>query len=609
MRQAPRWGRRAQTFHIVALLVLTLLATSGFGPEGQGLPDLATAPAGGPKLDSSLAQMLGDESAPASVQIIAEADDISSVGAASAAVQAHGGAVEQQFDRLVQATVPVSALADLAGDARVRYVRPPLEPVPAAVESAGTLVIGAPEWHRNGLTGRGVKVAILDTGFDGYLELLGQELPTDAIVKSFRSDGEISGRSKDNHGTASAELVHDVAPGAQLYLVNFGTEVELGNAVDYLIAEKVDIISFSVGYFVTGPGDGTGTVNAIVDRATRAGVLWIVAAGNHAERHWVGPWIDETGDGFLNFEPGAQSNTINAPVDDMISLEMRWDDRFGASCNDYSLGLYDADFRLVASSNNEQSCRQDPVERVTYKVAKGGLHYIAVQLRRAEGRNLFHLFSRNQNLFVYQANRSLTQPADNPHVVTVGAVSIVDGTTVQGYSSRGPTDDGRIKPDLVAPDQVSTASRQRFLGTSASAPHVAGAAAIVKQASSGLTNAQLREFLVGHTTPIAERRPDNSSGFGRLKLGPAPQQGTSSAPIGEQLASIQGKYRSVFGYTPGFGGSTWQAYSPTAPPQANDLAELRVGFGYWVNATEAATITFGGHIWQLLPGWNLIGWY
>jgi subtilisin family serine protease len=161
----------------------------------------------------------------------------------------------------------------------------------------------------------------------------------------------------------------------------------------------------------------------------------------------------------------------------------------------------------------------------------------------------------------------------------------------------------------MAPDQISTVTRKNFLGTSAAAPHVAGAAALVKQASPGITNVQLKAFLIDHTVSIAERRPDNASGYGRLKMGPAPKQGPASAPISEQLASIQGKYRAVFGYIPGLNGSSWQAYSPTAPAQANDLTELRVGFGYWINATESATISFGGHIWQLLPGWNLIGWY
>ena len=90
---------------------------------------------------------------------------------------------------------------------------------------------------------------------------------------------------------------------------------------------------------------------------------------------------------------------------------------------------------------------------------------------------------------------SITEPSISPHVITVGAVHhspircsrllCPDGRLFI-YSSRGPTKDGRIKPDLTAPSHVSTSSYGRwtgdgrgrnpgFTGTSAASPHVAGA--------------------------------------------------------------------------------------------------------------------------------------
>ena len=96
---------------------------------------------------------------------------------------------------------------------------------------------------------------------------------------------------------------------------------------------------------------------------------------------------------------------------------------------------------------------------------------------------------------------------------------------VQKYSSQGPTADGRIKPDLVAPDAVSTATYGRlgFPGTSASTPHVAGAAALVLSAFPRMSGQQVRAYLESHALTLGRPGKDNTHGSGRLMLGPAPE--------------------------------------------------------------------------------------
>jgi MYXO-CTERM domain-containing protein len=61
----------------------------------------------------------------------------------------------------------------------------------------------------------------------------------------------------------------------------------------------------------------------------------------------------------------------------------------------------------------------------------------------------------------------------------VGAYTI-DDQTIASYSSRGPTEDGRTKPDVVGPTDVTTTTLgdEAFSGSSAAAPHVAGLAAL-----------------------------------------------------------------------------------------------------------------------------------
>ena len=411
----------------------------------------------------------------------------------------------------------------------------PLPPLMAAI-SQGTDVALATEWRWAGLTGQGVKVSVLDLGFLGYTNRIAAgELPTTVITRSFVGDGsELAfwGRPATPHGTACAEVIHDIAPDAQLYLVNFDDEAGWAAAVDWLLVQKVNVISFSGGWPLGGPGDGTGFLADKVRAVRDAGVLWVNAAGNAAQQHWMGEWHDndpEGTDGWHNFGPTDGTNEITVTDKLEIIIGLRWDDPWGHSANDYDLFLFrdnDGSLTEVARSEIVQDGDDEPLEVLIYVAPSPGVYHVAISKQAGAVTRTLELFSYYQTFHYQTAASSLIVPADSPGSLTVGATYWQEDTLEQ-FSSQGPTRDGRAKPDLSAPDGVSVSTEWYaggFYGTSASAPHVAGAAALLLEAFPSYTPAQVQSWLQGRALDLGDAGWDNAYGAGRLNLGAPPNE-------------------------------------------------------------------------------------
>ena len=128
----------------------------------------------------------------------------------------------------------------------------------------------------------------------------------------------------------------------------------------------------------------------------------------------------------------------------------------------------------------------------------------------------------------YPIPRDITSPGDSPHpwygsaghsaVIAVGATDWSDDGT-HLYSSRGPTSDKRIKPDLTAPSGVSTETygKFNFYGTSASTAHVAGAIALLQE-KTFFSMGQILEIIKARAVDLGTAGKDNLYGEGRLNL-------------------------------------------------------------------------------------------
>ena len=129
----------------------------------------------------------------------------------------------------------------------------------------------------------------------------------------------------------------------------------------------------------------------------------------------------------------------------------------------------------------------------------------------------------------HTASGSINNPAEsaNPGLLAVGAAPWYDTYSIEPYSSQGPTPDGRIKPDISGADCGETVlqplnnQRRGFCGTSQSAAHLSGMAALVRQRFPQYSPAQVTAYLKEHAERRGSSRPNSTWGQGFARL-PAP---------------------------------------------------------------------------------------
>jgi subtilisin family serine protease len=439
-----------------------------------------------------------------------------------ALLQRVGAQVEARAGTLYRVRVPrehLRALADIPGISFIR--RPRLFTALGPRTTEGVLPTGALLLQSAGWRGQNVKIAIIDLGFAGLSRALDSKVIKREVIvdtQDYTGEGLEVGTA---HGTGVAEIVHAMAPQAWLYLKKVADEIDLSNAVDDAIAQGVQIINYSVGVANANFGDGTGIVAAIVDRARAHGILWVNAAGNHAQSHWMGPFSDRNFNNWLEFAPGREELLIKVDFPGSIQLYLTWDD-WPRTAQDFDLFLYDAQGRLVASSQNYQTGFEEPTEQIEYVAWAPGVYRARVLARRVFRTNIrLKIFNLSQQPIEPNVPAgSILTPADARGAFAVGAISVrswKDGPQ-EPFSSQGPTSDGRIKPDIAGPDGVSSFTLTYFSGTSASAPHVAGAAALLLSQHPEWTADQLESALEAQAVDLGEPGKDNIYGAGRLDL-------------------------------------------------------------------------------------------
>src|SRR3989442_7721725 len=151
--------------------------------------------------------------------------------------------------------------------------------------------------------------------------------------------------------------------------------------------------------------------------------------------------------------------------------------------------------------------------------------------------------------------RSLVTPGDADSIITAGAEDSLG--TIAAFSSRGPTADGRLKPDLTAPGvavcTIAGAGLGRLSGTSFATPLTAASAALLKQLHPALGPVALRDALRRFAANRAA--PDSVRGWGRPTVAAAatfPDGVVPLTPFPPRLASVTPTFQWSAPGVPGF---------------------------------------------------------
>jgi hypothetical protein len=403
--------------------------------------------------------------------------------------------------------------------------------------SEGVRATGADAWQAAGITGKGVRVGIIDTGFIDYARLLSVATVT---ARSFRADELIAdspARADTVHGTACAEIVHEMAPDAALYLAATDTTGSFLAAMHWLIDDAhVAIITTSLGFYGDYPTDGSSELARAVDTAKAAGVFFVKSAGNFADKHYGATFTDTDGDGFHDFPGGKTKNGMTVRLSgDPFEIFLNWADWQRPHVN-YDLFLMNSAGQEAARSDTDQArTGKRPVEHIMGTLPAGTY---TLKIKKVNARDAdvpLNLIIRGGTPEQTTPGGSITVPGDARGAVAVAAIDVrTDG--VEPFSSHGPTLDGRAKPEMAAPDDVmsrayASVSVATFLGTSAAAPHLGGAAALYKQAVPDATPDAILAFLTQRAGAVqGKEQGANITGSGRLTLGAPPGGSAYPAP-------------------------------------------------------------------------------
>ena len=469
------------------------------------------------------------------------------------AISAVGGTILYESPRwhAVRAIVPPRALDVLSARTDVASIRcgEKHQTHTGPITSAGDTAHRAGLFRTNsGANGAGIKLGIISDSVDYLGNSIGNgELPPAFAVVPGRS-GFGSGE-----GTAMAEVIHDLAPGAELWFAT-GTAgiASFADSILQLRSRGCQIILDDVTYSAESPFQDDVIAQA-VNQVVTNGALYLSAAGNGGslKKGSSSNWEGDFADGGAAGAPlpsgrvhgfGARNYNSIASNSNPGLVSLHWSDEWETSGNDYDLYILNNNgTAIVAASTNPQDGNDRPYEAVfaqigervvVWKASSAAPRYLRLscvggRFENATAGNIPGHAGTAYCLTVAASDASLAYP--NPFT---GAASVsersADGPRKRFYNADStPISPGNFlasggtnvpKPDLTAAEGVATSvpGFAPFYGTSAAASHAAAIAALVWSRRTDWTATQVRTMLQGSCIDIEAAGFDINAGHGIL---------------------------------------------------------------------------------------------
>lgn len=390
----------------------------------------------------------------------------------------------------------------------------------------------------------------------------GQTLPVN-VLQDLTGEGEDEGRGM-------LQIVHDMAPKAALsFATAFESEEGFAENIENLALAGAKVLVDDVGYFEEPMFQDGPIANAITKVTSVDGATYLSAAGNdnlfdgegNEIASWEAPAFRDSGgcpagvvalgpefnpSHCLDFNPGPatdQTDGIEVEPGETLSIDLQWAEPWYWVKTDIDAFLLNGSGAVIAGSAEANLVTQRPLEIVQWTNESGSTKTVQLAINRFSGsgaRLKFILLQNGGGVSGVEYSRSIGGDVVGPSIyghagsadaIAVGAVPYTNSSKPERYSSRGPvthyfgpvngttpasplfSPEVLSKPDIAATDCGGTtffaffSTEWHFCGTSAAAPHAAGAVALMKEAEPPAGTAALREALVGTASGVGAFGP------------------------------------------------------------------------------------------------------